>query len=142
MNSLVFHWDEAEAYKKDQLAKKKLLKQWTHTAKAFGVYNLMVIGNSDSIPVLGDTEIAITQYDNYEQVRAAHKKAKYVVITEEGKPIESVKFPKKNVIFVVGSNYANPKINDKDITVAIKANIPIWDVVAAGIVMSRAMSCR
>ena len=138
MNSLAFHWDEAEAFTKDQKAQKKLLKQWTHTAKAFGIYHLMVIGEETAIPVLGDIEVKIEFFDNYHQIRKAYPKSKYVVITEEGKDVEKVKFPSGDVIYVVGSNYSNPATNKGDVLVSIKANIPLWDVVAAGIVLYKA----
>ena len=115
-----------------------MLKQWTHTAKAFGIYHLLIIGDEKAIPVLGDTEIKIEHFENYHQIRKQYKKHKYVVITEEGKDVEKVKFPTGNALYVVGSNYSNPAVNKGDLLVSIKANIPLWDVVAAGIVLHKA----
>lgn len=138
MKILVCHWDDAEAFKGNQKAKKKLLKQWTHTAKAFGIHHFIVIGEESAIPVLNDAEIKIDFYDNYHQVRKDYPKHKYVVMTEEGKDIEKVKFPTGDVIYVVGSNYSNPATNKGDVLVSIKAKIPLWDVVAAGIVLYKA----
>lgn len=136
MKGLVFHWDDNETLKADKRAQKRLLKQWTHTAKAFGIYHLLIIGKE--IPVINDSEIEIQTFETYNDVRAAYQDVKYIIITEDGKDLEKVKFPKSNVLFVLGSNYSNPQINDNDIIVSIEGNIPLWDVVAAGIVLYKA----
>lgn len=135
MRRLCFHWDEAEAFKKSDTARKKLLKQWTHTAKAFGVFDLIVVGAKANIPVIKDLEINIEVFSSYADVRTAYDNSEYVVITETGKG--EVAFP-KDCIFVVGSNYSNPQENEGDILVKIEADIPLWDVVAAGIILHRA----
>lgn len=131
MRALVFHWDENQTFKSDERAQKRLLKQWTHTAKAFDVYKLLIVGNP---PQNNDAEITIETFDSYAEVREKYK-SKYVVITEKGK--DKVKYP-KDCIFVVGSNYSDPEVRKGDIAVSIKANIPLWDVVAAGIILDRA----
>lgn len=136
MKGLVFHWDENEILKADKRAQKRLLKQWTHTAKAFGIYNLLIIG--DEIPINHDSEVTINIFKDYLHIRKKYSKYKYVVITEEGDNLKQVKFPTKNVLFVLGSNYSNPQVHDKDIAVSIEGNIPLWDVVAAGIVLHEA----
>jgi len=135
MRKLCFHWDGAEAFRKDEVAKKKLLKQWTHTAKAFGIFNLIVIGDRDAIPIIGDIEVSIEYFDKYSDVRDIYPDEKYVVLTEKGK--REVEFP-EDCIFVVGSNYADPQENKGDILVGIKSGIPLWDVVAAGIILHKA----
>lgn len=132
MNGLVFHYDNAEAL--DRKAHKRLLKQWTHTAKAFGIYHLIVIGKK--VPQINDAEITIEQFGSYQEVREAHPDEKYVVLTETGKDVDKFKFP-KDAFYVLGSNYAEPEIRQGDLTVSIAANIPLWDVVAAGIVLYR-----
>lgn len=136
MKGLVFHWDDNETLKADKRAQKRLLKQWTHTAKAFGIYHLLIIGKE--IPVIDDNEIEISIYECYSDIRADYKDVKYVIITEDGEDLEKIMLPKSNVLFVLGSNYSNPQINDNDITVSIEGNIPLWDVVAAGIVLYKA----
>lgn len=138
MEGLVFHWDDAAAFSKSDMARKKLLKQWTHTAKAFGVYNLMIIGDPASIPVVEDLEMTVQDFATYDAVRAAYPTHVYVVMTEVGEPIESITFPAEPSFLVAGSNYANPVINEGDITVSITALLPLWDVVAAGIVLHKA----
>ena len=133
MRGLVFHYDNAEALARK--AHKRLLKQWTHTAKAFGVDHLLIIGGD--IPEIYDTEITIERFEDYPSVREAYPKNKYVVITESGKSLGSVKLP-KDALYVLGSNYSDPVVTEGDITVSIKAKIPLWDVVAAGIVLHKA----
>jgi uncharacterized protein (DUF1330 family) len=132
VRGLVFHYDNAEVL--DRKAHKRLLKQWTHTAKAFGIDHLLIIGEA---PEIHDAEIVIDYYEDYQQIREAYPDNKYVVIIESGKPLGSVKLP-KDALYVLGSNYADPIVNEKDITVSIKADIPLWDVVAAGIVLHKA----
>lgn len=136
MKGLVFHWDENQTFKSSKRAQKRLLKQWTHTAKAFGFYNLLIIGKD--VPMINDTEINILVFNDYLEIREEYENYKYVIITEKGKDIDSVKFPTKDVLYVVGSNYSDPIVTDGDILVGIKGNIPLWDVVAAGIILHRA----
>ena len=137
MKALCFHWDESETLLADRRAQKRLLKQWTHTAKAFGVDTLIIICDGDP-PVINDEEIKIELFPNYNDVREAYYSLEYVVITAVGLAFDEVKYPRQNVIFVVGSNYADPELMDGDIAVGIKGSIPLWDVVAAGIVLNKA----
>ena len=138
MKALCFYWDESETLKADMRAQKRLLKQWTHTAKAFGISKLLIIG--DQVPVINDTEITIEVFKSYEYVRHCYDDYLYVVITEKGMDIEEINIPySDNMLFVVGSNYSNPVEYEGDLLVGINANVPLWDVVAAGIVLHRSM---
>lgn len=134
MSKLCFHWDENQLLMADSRAQSRLLKQWTHTAKAFGVNHLLVIG---SPPKNNDNEITIETFKSYQDVREKYD-SQYIVITEKGNDVFYVDFPEGDKIYVVGSNYANPEINNGDITVSIKAKIPLFDLVAASIVMYEA----
>lgn len=132
MNKLLFHWDDNEVLLADAHAQAKLLKQWTHTAKAFGIYDLLIIGNS---PVSGDVEITIEKFATYQEARDAYIDSQFVLLTEDGQDISAFAPPDGEVIYALGSNYANPIAHTGDATVGIAAAVPLWDVVAAGIVL-------
>jgi len=138
MKGLVFHWDTAIAFDTSEIARKKLLKQWTHTIKAFGVYKLIVIGGGDLVPPMEDLEITMEKFTTYDEVLIAYPGHSRVVLVDTGTDVDSVVFPTGDVLFVLGSNYANPIVNEGDTTVSVSAIIPLWDVVAAGIVLHKA----
>lgn len=134
MKSLLFYWDVSEVFVGKKISK-RLLKQWSHTAKAFGVSRLIIIGKN--IPKLLDAQIKIEVYESYSKARSEID-AQFVVIIESGKPLNDVIFPEEETVFVVGSNYSDPEVNDGDITVSIEAGIPLWDIMAATIVLHKA----
>lgn len=135
MKGLVFHWDEKLTLLADRSAQMRLMKQWTHTAKGFGAYHLCVIG---AAPDNYDSEVTIDRFNTYQEVRDKYRTYTYVVIINSGQDVESVKFPEGDVMFVVGSNYSDPVVNDGDVTVGISGSIPLYDVIAAGIVLHKA----
>ena len=137
MNKLAFHWDDAEALQSSALTQKKLLKQWTHTAKAFGIYNLIIIGDVDNIPKILDLELSIEYFNTEDNLREAYPDGQYILLTESGEDIETFTMPAGDSIFLLGSNYEDPIEMDKDYKIGITANIPLWDVVAAGIVLHK-----
>lgn len=134
MPALVCHWDDSMVFKKADFARKKLLKQWTHTCKAFDIPHLIIIGKLNSIPILGDVGVKIEYFEDYSAVRQAYPNKTYIVIVEGGADLARFTHPKE-CFYVLGSNYSNPKILKGDLAVGIKAKIPLWDVVAAGIVL-------
>lgn len=134
MNKLVFHWDENVLLTMDERTQSRLLKQWTHTAKAFGIYHLLIIGKP---PANNDADILIEDFKSYQEIRDKYE-SNYVVIIEGGKPIGEIEKPHGEIIYVVGSNYADPEVRAGDIAVGIKAGIPLFDLVAASIILHEA----
>lgn len=132
MITLIGYWEEAEAFKKDKLAIKKLYKMWTHACKSLGVDKLIMIGKN--VPIIGDLEIQMESYLTYEEAREACSGTP-VVITESGTPIKKFKHPKNDTVYIVGDNYNNPKVLEGDLTVGIDAKIPLHDIIAASIVL-------
>lgn len=138
---LSFYWDNSEVFNASRKAQKRLLKQWTHTAKAFGIHTLLVIGKE--VPRITDREVELVRFDSYADVRMEYSKAQFVVITGQGtETIENANLPHKQIVFQLGSNYSDPEIRPNDITIKIDADIPLWDVVAAGIVLHGARKWR
>lgn len=144
MIAVCCHWNDAEAFTKADFARKKILKQWTHTCKAFGVYHLIVIGDMDAIPVLGDVEIKVERFSTYAEVKDKYKNENFVVVASGGEDLKPFRHP-KSCIYVFGSNYAGdikPGKNDK--CVGIKTAplagyedkfFPLHDSAAAAIIL-------
>ncbi len=141
MIALLCHHDESAAF--GRKASKRLLKMWTHTAKAFGISNLIVIGEKESVPYIGDEEIAIEVFSHISEARAKYSEFCWVVAHEEGYNVDEYTYElPEDVIFAVGSNYADPVLYEDDIVVSIDSQIPLWDIVAAGIILHEANKWR
>lgn len=131
MVKLCFHWDKNVSFLSDVKAQERLLKQWTHTAKAFGIYHLLIVGNP---PANNDAEMTIESFTNYQEIRDKYTE-QYVILTEHGTNLNDFTVPEGDLIYVLGSNYAEPVITAGDVTVGLDALIPLWDVVAAGVIL-------
>lgn len=132
MNRLCFYWDDNVTLLADVKAQERLLKQWTHTAKGFGIYHLLVVGNA---PPNNDAEITIESFTTYQEIRDKYSTEQYVVLIEAGTDMDNFTALSGDLIYVLGSNYSDPIVIEGDVTVGLSASIPLWDVVAAGIVL-------
>lgn len=140
MRAICFYWDDGEILNRDIVCQRRLMKQWTHTAKAFGVHTLLCIVQNHMPELVFDVEVNFVCYTTLAQVRAAYPDHTFVVLTENGQPADVPNIPMEDVIYVTGSNYSEPATEEGDILVAYQSDIPLWDIVAMSLLLEEVYS--
>lgn len=136
MKAICFYWDDSAIINSDGRCQRRLMKLWTHTAKAFGITRLLCICNDFVPELVFDVEVDFTVYPDVEAVRAEFPDFKFVVLTERGQPLDSVTIPEDNVVYMTGSNYSEPITEEGDVLVSFTADIPLWDIVAMSLLLN------
>lgn len=132
MIAVCCHFDGAEVFKQSPRAAKKILKQWTHLCKAFGIYHLIVVGKN--VPANNDTEINVEILDSYSDVKKKYKGEEFVIAIKGGEDLKPFRHH-KSCIYVFGSNYGDPPVEEGDRTVGIESMIALHDINAASIIL-------
>lgn len=136
MIGLMIHWDVAEVIARSQKANEKILKMYSHTAKAFDVTELIIIDKEEAAPLLGDTEIKTTYYENIDAALKNYNDCEIIYIDPDGANTYEYDHPKDNVVYIVGSDFSTFNIPDSATVVGFNSKFPVHATVAAGIVLS------
>lgn len=129
MIAVIAHW-ELPAALSDLKAQKKMLTHWTHTLKAFGVENLVLVDVDGVRPVINDSEIHHQVVNTLAEAIELFPDLEHVYVEEGGEPLENFNHP-KNAVYIFGSDYGQlPKS-----TVGVKTTIPLHAHIACGIIL-------
>ena len=124
--TVIFHWKNHPSLNIPH-AIKNLLKKWSYTCKAFGVYNLIAITDDDI--KMSDTEINFSTEKTLED--ALKDKKNIIYLEEGGTPLSKFKHP-ENATYVFGSDYGGLQVDN---AISIEAKIPLFADKAVGIVL-------
>lgn len=128
MAIIIAHWEMPAAIR--EKAAKKLFARWPHTAKAFGVTELVFV-EIDELPPYNDAEVSIKTAKTLDEALKMTK-GKPVYVEVGGKPLKSFKFP-KNPVFVFGSDFMSlPKAD-----VSMDSEISLHSEISLGIVLNQ-----
>jgi hypothetical protein len=129
MVKVILHWELPEALQ-ERFAAKKMFIRWSHTCKAFGVKELILINVDDLDCHYGDSEIKLTVVKSLDE---AIRKACFlpkVYVEEGGEPLEEFTHP-EDCVYIFGSDFGELPRSD----VGIKTNNPLNAEMALGIVL-------
>lgn len=126
---VILHWELPQALQ-DRFAAKKMFIRWSHTCKAFGVDELILV-NVDGLDAgYGDSEIKITVVDTLEEALASVPEETLVYVEQGGAPLDEFEHP-QDATYVFGSDFGELPRADVEFDSAIPVNAEI----ACGVVL-------
>lgn len=98
------YWELPDALQATPFAIKKWAMLWTHTIKAFGVHNLVVIDQQGTAPTLGDAELTYHIVTCPTRLFELYPDHKVVHVETGGRDIRHYSHP-DDALYVFGGNY-------------------------------------
>jgi hypothetical protein len=129
MVRVILHWELPSALQ-DRFAAKKMFIRWSHTCKAFGVDELILVNVDGLDAAYGDSEIKITVVDTLEEALASVPEETLVYVEQGGAPLDEFEHP-QDATYVFGSDFGQLPRAD----VEFASNIPVNAEIACGIVL-------
>lgn len=135
MLGLMIHWELPFSVAVNNRALSKYLKIWTHTAKAFSCSDLIIIDLDGSCPIINDSEINISYYNNNDDALKDFKSIKHIYVDIEGESINDFIHPEE-AVYIIGSDYTMFTKPPKSSIIGFNSKIPTHAFIAAGIILS------
>lgn len=129
MIAVIFHW-ELPIPLQERFAAKKMFGRISHTCKAFGIKDIILVNVDNLNCGYRDAEINLTVVSNLEEALALVNDSTLVFVEEGGKPLSSFEHP-ENATYVFGSDFGELERVD----VGFKTNNPLHAEVALGVVL-------
>ena len=101
MVSVVVHYNDSPLLQGNHLLK-RWLSFYVFTMQAFGVKELIVIGGPE---IAHGYAMNVKNYKTIDDMLQDYSKHKLVLLTKEGRPLDTYKHPKGNVLYIVGDDY-------------------------------------
>lgn len=127
--AVILHWELPQALQ-ERFAAKKTFIRWSHTCKAFGVKDLVLINVDGLNCQYGDAELNLTIVDTLEEAVALFDASRLVYVEEGGQDIQEFEHP-EDAVYVFGSDFGELPQADLGITTANPLNAEM----ACGVVL-------
>lgn len=108
-----------------------MMSRWTHTLKAFGVENFVLVDVDKTNPFINDSEIHSMVVGSLEEAVAMFPDLDHVYVEEGGTQLSVFHHP-ENAVYIFGSDYGELHLR----TVGIPTAIPLHADIACGIVLN------
>jgi hypothetical protein len=129
MVKVILHWELPQALQ-ERFAAKKMFIRWSHTCKAFGVNELILINVDDLDCNYGDSEIKLTVVPTLDEALRRTRGSRVIYVEEGGEPIEGFTHP-ENCVYIFGSDFGELPQSDVGITTKNALNAEV----ALGVVL-------
>lgn len=120
---IIAHW-ELPAALANAKANKKMISRWMHTAKAFGVDEVVLIDVDGLEPFYNDAEMKLFVVPDLPAALEVAKDKTPVYIEVGGADINNFEFP-SNPVFIFGSDYGSLPQADVSINTAVSLHCDI-----------------
>lgn len=118
--AVVLHWELPQALQ-ERFAAKKVFTRWSHTCKAFGVKDIVLVNVDGLDASYGDAEVSLTVVDTLDEALSMFDNNRLVFVEEGGKPIDTYQH-KEDAVYVFGSDFGGLPRADLGITTAQPLN--------------------
>lgn len=126
---VILHWELPVALQ-ERFAAKKMFIRWSHTCKAFGVKDLILVNVDGLNCQYSDAEINLTVVDTLDEALALVPEDSLVYVEEGGKPLCEFNHPEE-ATYVFGSDFGELPRAD----VGFATRNPVNAEVALGVVL-------
>lgn len=129
MVKVILHWELPQALQ-ERFAAKKMFIRWSHTCKAFGVNELILINVDDLDCHYEDSEINLTVVKSLDEAMRRAGSLRTVYVEENGDPLEGFTHP-EDCVYIFGSDFGELPQSDVGITTKNALNAEV----ALGVVL-------
>lgn len=138
MIAVIVHWENADWVYKYEDARRKILKYYTHTLKAFGYNRLLMVDVDGTEPIMTDAEIDFTLCSSLEEAMAQLPGFGFVYVENlpAAENLNNFIHPTGDTCYIIGSDYGQLTPGEGSAVVRIPTEIPLWSHVAMAVVLS------